>query len=97
MVLAVKRARALPVYSLFDNIPAGPKPDLKLGLVHGASGREISVDYVMLESKKFGLDDAILLEIRLPSVEPDIYTLYINLSRPEYDLEAVTSRTFRIR
>lgn len=71
--------------------------DLDAELIHGPSGRKISLEFFIRESGKFGRDDAMLLEIRLPYIEPDIYTLNIILSNPEFGLEAAVSRTFRIR
>ena len=71
--------------------------DLKVELVHKPSGRKIPVEFLILDSKKFGLDDAMLLEIKLPAVEPDVYTLNMTLSDPQSGLKALTSRTFRIR
>jgi VWFA-related protein len=71
--------------------------DLKVELVHKPSGRKIPVEFLILDSKKFGLDDAMLLEIKLPAVEPDVYSLNITLSDPQSGLKALTSRTFRIR
>ena len=71
--------------------------DFLVELVHRPSGRKIPLDFVVVEIKKFGLDDAMLLEIRFPFVEPDVYILNIALSESQTGLEAVTSRTFRIR
>jgi VWFA-related protein len=72
-------------------------PDVDIELVHSQSGRKFSLEFFILESKKFGLDDTMLLEIRLPSVEPDVYALNMTLSDPQSGFKAVTSRTFRIR
>ena len=71
--------------------------DVMAELTHSPSGRKIPIESLILDSKKFGLDDTFLLELRLPFVEPDIYTLNITLSDQQSGLEAIASRTFRIR
>lgn len=82
----------------FSTISKGEQPlDLEVELVYRPSGQKIPVEFFILESKKFGLDDAMLLEIKLPAVEPDVYTLNITIDDPQLGLDAVTSRTFRIR
>jgi len=72
-------------------------PGIDVELIHGPSGRKISLEFSILESRKFGMDETMLLEIWLPSVDPDVYTLNMTLSDPQSGLEAETSRTFRIR
>jgi len=82
----------------FSTISKEERPlDLEMELVHGPSGRKVSLEFLVLEKKKFGLDDALLLEITLPNIEPDIYSLNISLYDKKSGREAVTSRTFRIR
>ncbi len=71
--------------------------DLEAELVHSPSGRKIPLEFNIVESGKYEEDDILLMEIRFPYIEPDIYTLNITLRDPNYNLEAVTSRTFRIR
>lgn len=71
--------------------------DLEIELIHGPSGRRTPLEFSIIESGKFELDDISLIEIKFPYLEPDLYTLNISLSDPNYNLEAVTSRTFRIR
>ncbi len=71
--------------------------DLKIELTHGPSGRNIPLEFNIVKSGKFERDDILLIEIKFPYIEPDMYTLNITLSDPNYNLEAVTSRTFRIR
>ena len=73
------------------------KIDLEIELFHSPSGRKIPLEFNIVESGKYELDIILLMEINLPYIEPDLYTFSITLSDPEYDLEAVTSRTFRIR
>lgn len=73
------------------------KIDLEIELIHGPSGRKIPFEFNIVESGKFERDDISLIEINLPYIEPDIYTINITLSDPNYNLRAVTSRTFRIR
>jgi len=73
------------------------KIDLEIELFHSPSGRKIPLEFNIVESGKYELDDILLMEIKLPFIEPDLYTLNITLSDPKYYLEAVTSRTFRIR
>jgi len=72
-------------------------PSIDIALVHSPSGREITLEYSILESRKFGLDEAMLLDIRFPSVDPDLYSLSLILRIPESGKEAVISRVFRIR
>lgn len=71
--------------------------DLEIELIHGPSGRRTPLEFSIIESGKFEMDDILLIEIKFPYLEPDLYTLNISLSDPNYNLEAVTSRTFRIR
>ncbi len=73
------------------------KIDLEIELIHSPSGRKIPLEFNIVESEKFELDDILLIEIKLPYIEPDLYTLNITLSDPNYNLKAETSRTFRIR
>lgn len=73
------------------------KIDLEMGLFHSPSGRNIPLEFNIVKSGKFERDDILLIEIKFPYIEPDMYTLNITLSDPNYNLEAVTSRTFRIR
>ena len=89
--------RLLAILRFSADIP-GKKPlDVMAELTHSPSGRKIPIESLILDSKKFGLDDTFLLELGLPFVEPDIYTLSITLSDPQSGLEATASRTFRIR
>ena len=80
---------------------AGSREDLKIDLgielIHSPSGRKIPLEFNIVESGKYERDDILLIEIKFPYIEPDLYTLNITLSDPNYKLEAVTSRTFRIR
>jgi len=80
---------------------AGSREDLKIDLgielFHGPSGRKIPLEFNIVESGKYERDDILLIEIKFPYIEPDLYTLNITLSDPNYKLEAVTSRTFRVR
>lgn len=92
---SVKKLLAVLRYS------AGPRVnlniDLEIELIHGPSGRRTPLEFNIVESGKYELDDISLIEIKFPYLEPDLYTLNISLSDPNYNLEAVTSRTFRIR
>jgi len=71
--------------------------DLEVELIHSPSGRKIPLEFNIVESGEFDLDKVLLMEISLPYLEPDLYTLNITLSDSEFNLEDVTSRTFRIR
>jgi len=71
--------------------------DLEIELFHSPSGRKIPLEFNIVESGKYERDDILLIEIKFPYIEPDIYTLNITLSDPKLNLEAKTSRTFRIR
>jgi len=71
--------------------------DVRAELVHNLNGQKLQLEFSVVETKKFGQDDAMLLEIRLPNIEPDIYSLNISLCEPQSGLEATASRTFRIR
>ncbi|MCJ7580964.1 MAG: hypothetical protein MUP98_10575 [Candidatus Aminicenantes bacterium] len=80
---------------------AGSKVDLKIELkveiFHRPTGRKIPLEFNIVESGEMGQDDTLLMKIEFPYVEPDFYTLFITLRDPNLNLEAVTSRTFRIR
>ncbi|MCJ7582009.1 MAG: hypothetical protein MUP98_15965, partial [Candidatus Aminicenantes bacterium] len=80
---------------------AGSRDDLKIDLgielIHSPDGRKIPLEFNIVESGKYERDDILLIEIKLPYIEPDLYTLKITLSEANLNLEAETSRTFRIR
>jgi len=71
--------------------------DLDVDLIHSQSGQKIPLEFIIKESGMFGLNEAMLLEIWLPSLEPEIYTLHVILSDPESNQKAEVSRAFRIR
>lgn len=73
------------------------KIDLEAEFIHDPSGQKIQLEFSIVESGKMGLDDVVLMEIKIPFIEPDLYTLNIIIRDPKYNREAVTSRTFRIR
>ena len=73
------------------------KIDIKMDLVHIPEGQRFPVEFVLVESGVFDADEILLLEIKLPYVEPDLYTLEVTLSLPGLDIQELSSRTFRIR
>ncbi|MFC2161363.1 VWA domain-containing protein [Acidobacteriota bacterium] len=89
--------------NLFAVLRYSPSPrtdqkiDLKIDLVFGPSGQQIPLEFSIIESGKMELDNVLLVEIKFPYIEPDLYTLNITLSDHKNNQEIVTSRIFRIR
>jgi hypothetical protein len=74
-----------------------PELDISANLIRQSTREKIPLYFFLLDFRKDGGEDALLLELHLPELEPGQYEVEFFIKCYEPEMEAVAKRNFRVR